>query len=81
MASVISFSFPEIGVENDLSATPKRNQSAEYRNTSSGTYAYTFPSTALEIFFGSVHKRILFILVLKLPAKNSVSIQTVYYFW
>lgn len=81
MVSVISFSFPEIGVENHLSATPKRNQSAEYWNTPFGTYVYSLPSTALEIFFGFAHKRILFTLVLNLPAKNWVSIQTVYYFW
>lgn len=80
MVSVISFSFPEIGVETHLSATRKRNQSAEYWNTLFGTYAYSFPSTALEIFFGFAHKQILFILVLKRPAKNWVGIQTVYYF-
>jgi hypothetical protein len=66
--------------EYHLSATPKRNQSAEYWNTHFGTYAYSFPFTALEIFFGFAHKRILFILVLKLPAKYWDSIQTVYYF-
>lgn len=70
MTSVISFSFPEIGAENHLSSTTKRNQSAEYWNTPSGTYVYSLPSIALEIFFGFAHKRMLFILVLTLPARN-----------
>jgi hypothetical protein len=73
MASVMSFSFPEIGVENHLPAIPKRNQSAEYWNTFPGTCAYCHLPTALEIFFGFVHTRMLFILVQKLPAKDWVA--------
>jgi hypothetical protein len=73
MASVISFSFPEIGVENHLLATPKCNQSAKCWNTFSGTCVYSHLRTALEICFGSVHTRMLFILVQKLHAKDWVA--------